>query len=93
MITGNEAALTSALTSAITSALEAQYGGPIGVPNYVPALSAGIANALIPFLVANTQVNVGQMVDVPGAGLVAPAGGGDVTGTATGTVDTTGTIS
>jgi hypothetical protein len=91
MITGQESELASALTSAITSALEAQYGGPIGVPNYVPALSAGIANALIPFLVANTQVNTGQSVAVPASGLEAPDGA--VTGSATGTVDTTGTIS
>lgn len=57
MITGQEGALTSALTSAITAALEAKFGGSIGTPEYVDALSAGIANALIPFLVANTEVN------------------------------------
>lgn len=92
-ISGNESVLTSALNSAIIAAIEAQYGGSIRTPEYINALSAGIANAIIPFLVNNTQVNVGQMVDVPGAGLEAPAGGGAVTGTATGTVDTTGTIS
>lgn len=92
-ITGQEATLTSALNSAIIAACEAQFGGTIGSPEYINALSQGIANALIPFLVANTQVNVGQMVDVPAAGLEAPSGGGPVTGAAVGTVDTTGTIS
>ena len=92
-ITGNESALASSLTSTITAALEAKFGGPIGTPEYIDALSAGIANAIIPFLVANTQLNVGQSVAVPAAGLVAPNGGGAVTGAAVGTVDTTGTIS
>lgn len=91
-ITGQESALASALTSAITAAVEAQYGGPVHTPEYIPALSMGIANALIPFLVSNTQVNTGQSVNVPGAGLL-DSHGGNVTGDATGTVDTTGTIS
>jgi hypothetical protein len=91
-ITGQEGALASALNSAITAALEAQYGGPIGNPNYIPALSQGIANAIIPFLVGNVQVNPGQSVNVPGAGLL--DGNNDpVTGNATGTVNTDGTIS
>lgn len=92
-ISGNENELASALNSAIIAALEAAEGRPIGSPEYIQPLCQGIANALIPFLVANTQINVGQMVDVPAAGLEAPSGGGAVTGAAVGTVDTTGTIS
>lgn len=88
-ITGNESVLASALTSAITSALEAQYGGPIGTPDYVPALSAGIANAIIPFLVSYTTVNAGQVV--PPGSFDAPAGGGALTGDSA--TSTPGTIS
>ena len=98
-ITGNEALLTSQLTSAITAAIEAKYGHPIRDPEYIDALSAGIANAIIPFLVTNTQVNTGQLVNVPGTNPINPTTGlfdgfsNHVTGTTTGTVDTTGTIS
>lgn len=88
-ITGQESALASALTSAIITSLENKFGGPIRDPEYVDALCAGIANALIPFLVANTEVNPGQ--DVPGTGLTAPLGGGSITGIAV--VSTPGTIS
>lgn len=91
-ISGLESTLTSELTSAITAALEAKFGGPIGTPEYIDALSAGIANAIIPFLVANTQVNTGQSVAVPALGLVDSLGH-PVTGAAVGTVDTVGTIS
>lgn len=90
-ITGLESTLTSELITTITAAIETKYGHSIGTPEYIDALSAGIANAIIPFLVANTQVNTGQMVNVPASGLEAPDG--PVSGTATGTVDTTGTIS
>lgn len=92
MITGQEGLLTSELNAAIIAAVEAQYGRPIGTPEYINALSQGIANALIPFLVANTQVNTGQSVAVPAAGII-DGQGHDCTGAAVGTVDTTGTIS
>lgn len=86
-ITGLESTLASELTSAITAAVEAKYGHPIRDPEYIDALSAGIANALIPFLVINTEVNPGQVV--PAGSLEAPDGA--VTGsTAT---STPGTIS
>lgn len=91
-ITGLESTLTSELISTITSAIEAKYGHVIREPEYIDALAAGIANAIIPFLVANTQVNTGQSVNVPAAGLL-DGESRAVTGTATGTVDTTGTIS
>lgn len=92
-ITGNESELASQLTSAITAAIQAKYGQAIRSPEYIDALSTGIANAIIPFLVANTQVNTGQSVMVPGAGLTDSETSAAITGTATGTVDTTGTIS
>lgn len=65
-ISGNESALASALTSAITAAVEAKYGGSIGTPEYIDALSTGIANAIIPFLVTNTEVTPGQTGTVSG---------------------------
>lgn len=92
MITGQESALASALTTAITAAVEAKYGMPIQNPEYIDAVSQGIANALIPFLVSNVQVDVGQSVAVPGLGLLDSLHAA-VTGAAVGTVDTTGTIS
>ena len=86
-ITGQEAALTSVLNSAIVAAVEAQYGGAVRPPEYINALSQGIANALIPFLVANTTVNPGQTV--PAGSLESPDGA--VTGTTA--TSTPGTIS
>lgn len=91
-ISGLESTLASELTSAITAAIEAKYGHTIRSPEYIDALSAGIANAIIPFLVANTQVNTGQSVAVPALGLIDSLGH-PVSGAAVGTVDTTGTIS
>jgi hypothetical protein len=88
-ISGNESVLTSALNSAIIAAIEAQYGGTIMDPEYINALSAGIANAIIPFLVSNTEVNVGQVV--PPGTFTAPAGGGAITGASA--TSTPGTIS
>lgn len=90
-ITGQESALASQMRETIRIAIEAQFGGSIRDPEYILALTTGIANALIPFLVANTQVNTGQSVLVPGLGLT--VGMDPVTGVATGTVDTPGTIS
>jgi hypothetical protein len=87
-ISGNESLLASQLTSAITAAVEAKYGKPIGNPEYIDALSAGIANALIPFLVSNTEVNPGQTV--PGTGLIDSVHGSVTGSTAT---STPGTIS
>lgn len=86
-ISGNEGLLTSELISSITAAVEAKYGHPIRDPEYIDALSAGIANAIIPFLVSNTEVNPGQVV--PGAGLESPDGA--VTGASA--TSTPGTIS
>ena len=70
MITGKESDLASALTAAIRAAIEAKYGQPLGSPEYIDALSSGIANAIIPFLVANVTVN-----PIPAGSLTSPAGG------------------
>lgn len=78
-ITGQESALASAINSAISAAIAAQAGGAPQNPNYISALSTGIANAIIPFLVSNT------LVEVPGAGLIDSANG-PVTGEAMGTI-------
>ena len=100
-ITNNEAALTSAMTSAMVTAIQNAFNETLQENNVkgLNALATGISNALIPFLVANIQVNTGQTASVPGTGLTVliPAIPTEepvaVTGTATGTVDTTGTIS
>ena len=69
-ITGQETTLASALTSAIKTAIEAQSGQTIQSPEYIEGLCTGIANALIPFLVANTTVNPGQAGTVSGPACV-----------------------
>jgi hypothetical protein len=61
-ITGQESTLASAMTSAIKAAVEAQSGQTTQSPEYIEALCTGIANALIPFLVLNTEVDPGQSV-------------------------------
>lgn len=66
-ITGLETTLKSQLISAITAAVEAKFGGPVRPPEYIDALSEGIANAIVPFLVTNVQVNPGQTVDLDAA--------------------------
>ena len=66
-ITGQESELSSQLQSAIRTAFETEYGAA-GAPDYLDALCNGIANAIIPFLVNNVQVNPGQVV--PGDGLL-----------------------
>lgn len=68
-ITGQETALASALTSAITTAIENKSGQTVMPPEYIDALAAGIANALIPFLVTNVQVN-----PIPAGTLTSPSG-------------------
>lgn len=101
MITGQESVLTTQLTAAIVASIEASFQKTIYATEQrgIQALSQGIANALIPFLVTNTQVNVGQGVTVPAAGLTVTVTEDDepvvipVNGTATGTVNSSGGIS
>lgn len=75
-ITGKESLLKSLLMAAIKSAVEAKSGTPTAEPEYIDALSEGIANAIIPFLVTNTQVDPGQSVNVtsPTSGTVSSDG-------------------
>lgn len=87
-ITGKESTLTSALNSAIIASIEAQFSGSIGTPEYINALSAGIANALIQFLVSNVEVNAGQTVPATG---ILDSLGHDCTGDSA--TSTPGTIS
>jgi len=91
-ITGQEGTLKASLIANIEAAIAANCGYTVMTPRCIDGLAEGIANAIIPFLVANVQVNVGQTVDVPGAGLQ-DSMSGPVTGNATGTVVTTGDIS
>ena len=91
-ITGQESTLKALLVSEIESAIAANCGYSVMTPRCIDGLAEGIANAIIPFLVANIQVNPGQSVDVPGAGLI-DSMTGSVSGNATGTVQTPGDIS
>jgi len=100
-ITGNESALAAQLTAAIVASIEQSFQKTIYQTEQqgIQALAQGIANALIPFLVTNTQVNVGQGVTVPAAGLTVTVTEDDVettipvNGTAMGTVNSSGGIS
>jgi len=95
-ISGQEAVLTAALVSAIESAIAVKCGAfPIS-PKCIDGLAEGIANAIIPFLVANTQVNSGQAVTTTSVVAVAPhPPGGPAAGTGVGVGATSapGTIS
>jgi len=83
-ITGQETVLQSALTAAITAAIEAQFGGSVSTPNYIPARSLGIANAIIPFFVSNALVTTADVVTIP---VTSPPGTPSAgTGVGTGTI-------
>jgi uncharacterized membrane protein (UPF0136 family) len=97
-ITGQENALANSLTSAIVASIQATFGNILGQQEQqgIHALSQGIANGLIPFLTSNIQVNLsGELVSVPALGLTVTVTDETipVMGTATGTVETNGTIS
>ena len=91
-ITGTEAALASALHASIKTKMEAVTGYQVIREDWLQAFCEAVSNVIIPHLVANTQVNTGQDVLVPATGLIDSLTN-PVTGTAHGTVDTTGTIS
>jgi len=88
MITGQEGALKAALIAAIQAGIAAECGYVVTTPNCIDGLAKGIADALIPFLVANVEVNPGQVV--PGSGLIDSVSGSVTGATAT---STPGTIS
>lgn len=85
-ITGQEGTLKASLITNIEAAIAANCGFTVMTPRCINGLAEGIANAIIPFLVANTQVNT---TTVPGNGLI-----DSVSGAVTGTANTNpGTIS
>lgn len=61
-LSGKESQLSSQLQSLITANITAATGQPMAKSDYLKAFCDGIAEAVIPFFVANTQVNAGQTV-------------------------------
>jgi len=55
-LTGTEAALSSSLQSLITAKLTSATSEPMLAPTYLAAICDGIAEAIIPHIVANTVV-------------------------------------
>ena len=84
-ITGMENTLKSQLIAAITAGIAAECGYTVMTPHCINGLAKGIADAIIPFLTANLQVNAGQTVLIP----VTSAPGTPSTGSTT----TPGTVS
>lgn len=64
-ITGLEDTLKSQLISAIEAGIAAECGSAVMTPNCIAGLAKGIADAIIPFLTANLQVDSGQEVTIP----------------------------
>jgi hypothetical protein len=77
-ITGLESTLEALLVNTIKAGIAARCGVSPLTPNCIDGLAKGIADAIIPFLVANVQVNT---TTVPGAGLI-DSMSGPVSGTA-----------
>lgn len=91
-ITGQEPVLQALLHDNILLEMNNAGIGQSLRDDWLQAFCKAVSESIIPFLVANTQVNTGQSVAVPAAGLIDSLGH-PVTGAAVGTVDTTGTIS
>lgn len=83
-LTGTEAVLESSLIAAIQAGITANCGAAPMSPNCITGLAQGIANAMVPHMVSNVQVDPGQTT------AVAPH---PIGGAAVGTVSTPGTIS
>jgi len=64
-LTGQETVLSASLKTSIVAELS-KLGNAAFDPKSVEALSTGIANALLPFLVANIQVSPGIVVATSG---------------------------
>ena len=62
VLTGTESALSALLFSNIEAKLTGATGKPMLEPTYLKALCDAISESLIPHLVANIQVNPGQIV-------------------------------
>ena len=86
MLTGTETVLKSSLIAAIQAGVLADCGTSPISPNCINGLAKGIADAVIPHLVANIEV---ASTTVPGTGLL-----DSVSGPVSGTANTVpGTIS
>lgn len=66
MITGMENTLKASLISEIGASILSATGNPPASPNAISPLCEGIANATIPFLVSNMEVNPGIPVTTVG---------------------------
>ena len=60
MLTGTENTLAALIETDIRAAILANTGNPAATPNALNSLSQGIANAIIPHIVSNTQVLPGS---------------------------------
>ncbi len=87
-LTGSEAVLKSSLIAAIQAGILADCGASPIAPNCINGLSQGIADAIIPHLTSNVQVDPGQTTIVT---VLPHVPGGAAAGT--GSVSTPGTIS
>jgi hypothetical protein len=101
MITGQQSNLASQMAQAIVASIQNTFQRTLDQQEQIGinAMCSGIANALIPFLVNNVQVNVsGDTVNVPATGLTVTVPVDtvptvfQVDGSATGTISNNGTI-
>lgn len=77
-ITGMEATLKAQLIAAIEAGITAECGYVPMAPRCITGLAKGIADAIIPFLTTNLQVNAGQAIT--GTVTSGVGAGGSVTG-------------
>jgi len=78
-ITGLESTYKGLLITQIEAGILAECGYAVADPNCIDGLAKGIADATIPFLVANTMVNIGIPVTVdPDTGIGATDGAGTI---------------
>jgi hypothetical protein len=90
-LTGTNAALAASMKTMIEAKLTAATGEPMLAPTFLQAFCEGVADALIPHLVANTQVNPGQVVTGVTGPTAAPGTPTPIPGSAA--TSTPGTIS
>ncbi len=65
MLTGSESVLKSALEAAIQAGILSEHSVSPQLPNNIAGLAKGIADAIIPHLINNTQVDTGAVVTTP----------------------------
>jgi len=66
MLTGTENTLKALIDTDIKAAVLSNTGNPVATPNAIDSLAEGIANAIIPHYVSNTQVLPGTFSTVSG---------------------------